>query len=553
MEQQLSQVQAPKPPEEAWYQSAVFYQLIIRTFQDSNGDGIGDFQGLISRLPYIQSLGVTTIWLNPFYPSPLNDDGYDVADYCNIHPDLGTLKDFDEFIKKAHELKLRVIIDLVLNHTSDQHPWFQAARKDPQGPAGQFYVWSDTTDKYNGVQINFIDYETSNWAYDEKAKMYYWHRFYSSQPDLNYENPAVHEAMLNTVRFWLDRGIDGFRCDAVPYLYEEEGTTCENLPKTHQFLKKVRSVCKEYSPDIMLLAESAMHPKELIEYFGNGEDEFNLAFHFPLMKAMFVSMATENKWAITGILKTIPPIPSACQWMLFLRNHDELTISNMDKELQEFLFNVYAPEKNMRFGNGIRRRLSPLAKSQKKLLAFNNLLLTLPGTPILYYGDEIGLGENLKLGDRYPVRTPMQWDSSETAGFSTKKDAKFVSWIPQDNHFSPKQVNVQDQENNPESLLNQLRALIKKRGNYVKIFGSPFYEVIEHNQEGLLAFKRWDHDPQQSLLILQNLTSQSISFTLPYEFGDNVLELVSERTLDEIVTQNQIKLGPFEFAWLKNY
>jgi maltose alpha-D-glucosyltransferase / alpha-amylase len=396
-----------------WYKNAIFYEVYVRAFRDSNRDGHGDLRGLIEKLDYIKEIGVDCLWLLPIYPSPLMDDGYDIADYYNIHPDYGTLDDFKEFLAEAKKRGLRVITDLVLNHTSDQHPWFQAARSDRNSPYRDYYVWSDTDEKYQEARIIFLDTEDSNWSWDEVAGQYYWHRFYSSQPDLNYDNPAVQKEMLEVMKFWLDLGVDGFRADAIPYLFEREGTNCENLPETHAYLKKLRRFLDEHYPDRVLLCEANQWPKDVRPYFGDG-DEFHMGFHFPVMPRLYMALAKEDRSDIVNILEATPPIPDNCQWCTFLRNHDELTLEMVTESERQFMWDFYAPEPRMRLNLGIRRRLAPLMEGdRRKIELLHSILFTLPGSPILYYGDELGMGDQIWLDDRDGVRTPMQWNAEK--------------------------------------------------------------------------------------------------------------------------------------------
>ncbi|HAF90921.1 MAG TPA: maltose alpha-D-glucosyltransferase, partial [Pseudomonas sp.] len=407
-----------------WYKDAVVYQVHLKSFFDSNNDGVGDFAGLIDKLDYIADLGVNTIWLLPFYPSPRRDDGYDIAEYKNVHPDYGSMADARRFITEAHKRGLRVITELVINHTSDQHPWFQRARKAKKGSAARnFYVWSDTDDKYQGTRIIFLDTEKSNWTWDPVAKQYFWHRFYSHQPDLNFDNPQVMKAVLGVMRYWLDLGIDGLRLDAIPYLVERDGTNNENLPETHVVLKQIRAEIDANYPDRMLLAEANQWPEDTQLYFGgeNGGpgDECHMAFHFPLMPRMYMAIAQEDRFPITDILRQTPDIPDNCQWAIFLRNHDELTLEMVTDKERDYLWNYYASDKRARINLGIRRRLAPLLeRDRRRIELLNSLLLSMPGTPVIYYGDEIGMGDNIFLGDRDGVRTPMQWSVDRNGGFS---------------------------------------------------------------------------------------------------------------------------------------
>ena len=414
-------------PDPLWYKDAVIYQLHIKSFFDSNNDGIGDIPGLIAKLDYLTELGINTVWLLPFYPSPRRDDGYDIADYRGVHPEFGTLSDVRRFIRGAHARGIRVVTELVVNHTSDQHPWFQRARRAPPGSvARNFYVWSDTDKAYADTRIIFVDTEKSNWAWDEEAKAYYWHRFYAHQPDLNYDNPHVVRAVLSVMKFWLDMGVDGLRLDAVPYLVEREGTNSENLPETHAIVKKFRNLIDKTYPDRMLLAEANQWPEDVQEYFGKG-DECHMVFHFPLMPRMYMAIAQEDRYPLTDIIRQTPDIPSNCQWAIFLRNHDELTLEMVTDRERDYLWEVYACDKRARLNLGIRRRLSPLLEHDpRRIELMNGLLLTMPGTPIIYYGDEIGMGDNIYLGDRDGVRTPMQWSSDRNGGFSRADPASLV-------------------------------------------------------------------------------------------------------------------------------
>ena len=395
-----------------WYKDAVIYELHVRTFADGNDDGTGDFRGLISKLDYLAELGVTCIWLLPFFPSPLRDDGYDIADYFSVHPSYGTLEDFREFLNAAHERGMQVMIELVINHTSDQHPWFQRARQAPHGSAERdYYVWSETIDKYRGVRIIFTDTETSNWTWDDKAGAYYWHRFFSHQPDLNFDNPAVIEELLRVMHFWFDMGVDAMRLDAIPYLVEREGTSCENVPETHVVIKSVRADVDATYANRMLLAEANQMPNEVRAYFGEG-DECHMAFHFPLMPRLFMALRTENRSPLTDIMERTPAIPENCQWGLFLRNHDELTLEMVTDDERDYMYLAYSADPRMRVNVGIRRRLAPLLENNRRRIELlHSILLSFPGTPFIYYGDEIGMGDNIYLGDRHGVRTPMQWSA----------------------------------------------------------------------------------------------------------------------------------------------
>ena len=452
-----------------WYKDAVFYELHVRAFRDGNDDGIGDFAGLTSQLAYLKELGVDCLWLLPFFKSPLRDDGYDVADYEAIHPDYGTMADFDRFLEAAHGHGLRVISDFVMNHTSDQHPWFQAARRQPDSPFRDYYVWSDT-DQVPDARIIFIDSEASNWTWDPVAKAYYWHRFFHHQPDLNFESPAVRRDLLEMMRFWLDKGFDGFRCDAVPYLFEREGTNCENLPETHEFLREVRRHVDAHYQGRILLAEANQWPPDVRPYFGDG-DEFHMAFHFPLMPRIFLAVRQGDRRPITDIFLHTPEIPPACQWCLFLRNHDELTLEMVSEEERRHLYHGYGSDPRMRLNLGIRRRLAPLLDNdRRKIELLTSLLFTLPGSPILYYGDEIGMGDNIYLGDRNGVRTPMQWTGDRNAGFSRADTARLYLPMIVDPVYGYQAINVEAQLRTPSSLLNWMKRLIAVRKK-TRVFG----------------------------------------------------------------------------------
>ncbi len=487
-----------------WYQEAVFFELNIRACCDSDGDGNGDFRGAITKLDHIQSLGVDCIWVQPMYPSPLKDDGYDVADYCGIHPDFGTLEDFKAFLDAAHARGLRVVTDLVMNHCSEEHPWFQSARSDRNSPYRDYFVWSDTPDKYTGTRISVLDGERAGWTYVEVAGQYFWHRFYASQPDLNYDNPAIHEEMFNIVRFWLDMGIDGFRADAVPYLYEREGTNCENLPETHEFLKKVRHLIDEEYPDRVLIAEANQWPEDLLPYFGDG-DEFHVCFHFPIMPRLFMAMKSGDKTPIIDILARTPAIPPGAQWMTFLRNHDELTLEMVTPEERQWMWEQYAPNPRARLNLGIRRRLAPLLDNDKRRwLALNAMFLSLPGTPIFYYGDEIGMGDNLALEDRYGVRTPMQWSADKNAGFSTADHAYLP--VIDDAVYGYQRLNVAAQEQDADSYLAWTRYLINTRQGQPALRAGVL-EWVETGDEAVLAYRRTESGNR--VLCVFNLTDKA--------------------------------------------
>jgi maltose alpha-D-glucosyltransferase / alpha-amylase len=478
MPRSTKQLRQAKDP--LWYKNAVIYELHVRAFHDHNADGIGDFRGLTAKLDYLEDLGITAIWLLPFYPSPLKDDGYDIADYYSINPIYGTLPDFKGFLRAAHERGLRVITELVVNHTSDQHPWFQKSRRAKPGSVWrEFYVWSDTPTKYKEARIIFKDFEPSNWTWDPVAQSYYWHRFYSHQPDLNFDNPLVHKELVRVLDFWLEMGVDGLRLDAVPYLYEREGTSCENLPETHAFLKKLRQHVDGKYGDRLLLAEANQWPEDAVSYLGSGQgDECHMAFHFPLMPRIFMALRMEDRVPVVDILEQTPPIPETSQWALFLRNHDELTLEMVTDEERDYMYRVYARDVRARINLGIRRRLAPLLGSDRKRIELLNLLLlSLPGTPVIYYGDEIGMGDNTFLGDRNGVRTPMQWSSDKNAGFSRASPQGLYLPIIIDPEYHYETFNVEAQQQNPHSLLWWTRRVLSLRKRW-KAFGLGTLEFL---------------------------------------------------------------------------
>jgi maltose alpha-D-glucosyltransferase/alpha-amylase len=473
-----------------WYKRAVFYEVLVRSFNDSNGDGTGDLAGLRDKLDYIHWLGVDCIWLPPFFRSPLRDGGYDVSDYTDVLPEFGTLGDFVEFVDAAHERGIRVIIDFVMNHTSDQHPWFQSSRTDPEGPYGEFYVWADTDEAYSDARIIFVDTESSNWTFDPVRKQYYWHRFFSHQPDLNFENPRVQEAMVEALKFWLDLGIDGFRLDAVPYLFEEEGTNCENLPRTHEFLKQVRKEVDAQYPDRVLLCEANQWPADVVEYFGSDGDECQMAFHFPVMPRLFMGVRRESRYPISEIMAQTPAIPDNCQWGIFLRNHDELTLEMVTDEERDYMWAEYAKDPRMKANIGIRRRLAPLLENDRNQLElFTALLLSLPGSPVLYYGDEIGMGDNIWLGDRDGVRTPMQWTPDRNAGFSNCNPGQLNLPVIMDPIYGHQVTNVEAQAASTTSLLHWTRRMIEVRKQN-PAFGLGTWEDLGGSNPSVLSFVR---------------------------------------------------------------
>ncbi|HZQ65549.1 MAG TPA: maltose alpha-D-glucosyltransferase [Gaiellaceae bacterium] len=472
-----------------WFKHAVFYEIHIRGFFDGNDDGSGDFKGLTEKLDYLQWLGIDCIWLLPMYPSPLRDGGYDIADFFGIHPDYGTVDDFKAFVEAAHQRGMRVIADLVMNHTSNEHPWFQESRSAKDSPKRDWYVWSDTDDRYREARIIFVDTEASNWSWDPVAGQYYWHRFFSHQPDLNYDNPEVQEAMLNVLRFWLDLGIDGFRLDAVPYLYEREGTNCENLPETHDYLKRVRAEIDARYPDRVLLAEANQWPEDVVHYFGDG-DECHMAFHFPVMPRMFMSLRREEAKPIVEILDRTPPIPDNCQWGLFLRNHDELTLEMVTDEERDYMYEEYAKDPRMKLNVGIRRRLAPLLDAGRdEIELMHAILFSLPGAPVLYYGDEIGMGDNVYLGDRDGVRTPMQWTSDRNGGFSRADFAQLYLPPLMDPVYGFQAVNVEAQLRTPNSMLRWLHRFIALRKEH-PVFGLGTYEPLKPENPRIFAHVR---------------------------------------------------------------
>lgn len=534
------------PTQDTWYKNAIFYELYVRAFADSNADGHGDLQGVISKLDYLQWLGVTCLWLLPMYPSPLRDDGYDIADYYNIHPTYGQMQDFRTLVQEAHRRSMRVIADLVLNHVSDQHPWFQAARADANSPYRDYFVWSDTDQKYKDARIIFLDVEPSNWTYDEAAGQYYWHRFYASQPDLNFDNPRVREEMLNVMKFWLESGIDGFRADAVPYLFEREGTNCENLPETHAYLKEIRRTMDTAYPERILLAEANQWPQDVRAYFGDG-DEFNMAFHFPLMPRIYMALRKEDSAPIRWALDTTPPIPANCQWCTFLRNHDELTLEMVTPEERQWMWHEYAPEPRMKQNLGIRRRLAPLLDNDpRKIRLLNALLFSLPGAPIIYYGDEIGMGDNIWLPDRNGVRTPMQWNSElPNAGFSEASPEALYSPVISTPPYAPPQVNVASQQQDAASLLHFMRRLVQLRKNHPELADAPI-AWVEDAPSAVLAF--WRGEGFAGVFNLSHL-EQRLVILLPY--GIAVLtDLLSGARFQSQEGELHLTLPPHTGYWL---
>ena len=538
-------------PDPLWFKDAVVYELHVKTFQDSDGDGLGDFRGLIDRLDYFTELGVTALWLLPFYPSPLKDDGYDIADYFAVHPSYGTLDDFRTFLALAHERGLRVITELVLNHTSDQNAWFQRARRAAPGtPERDFYVWSDDPHKYADARIIFKDFETSNWTWDPVAKAYFWHRFYSHQPDLNFENPLVHTELLRAIDFWFEMGVDGLRLDAIPYLYEREGTNCENLPETHAFIRKLRAHIDSKFTDRMLLAEANQWPEDSVEYFGTG-DECHMEFHFPLMPRMFMALQMEDRFPIIDILDQTPAIPENCQWAIFLRNHDELTLEMVTDEERDYMYRVYAEDTRARINLGIRRRLAPLmGNNRRKIELINSLLFSLPGTPIIYYGDEIGMGDNFYLGDRNGVRTPMQWSPDRNAGFSKANPQQLYLPTVIDPDYHYESVNVENQQRNVSSLFWWMRRVLHVREK-VRAFARGSLEFLHPDNAKVLAYVRKLGD--ETVLVVANLSRfvQVVELDLATYAGLVPEELFGRSTFPEIKqTLSAFTLGPHGFYWL---
>ncbi len=533
-----------------WYKDAVIYQLHVRSFFDQNNDGIGDFTGLIEKLDYLKELGVSCLWLLPFYPSPLRDDGYDIAHYEDIHPSYGTMKDFRAFLRAAHDRGLQVVTELVINHTSDQHPWFQAARRAPAGSAKRdYYVWSDTKQRYEGARIIFTDSETSNWQWDPVANAYYWHRFFFHQPDLNFDNPHVRNAVLKVMRFWFDQGVDGMRLDAVPYLIEREGTTCENLPETHQFLRDLRSDLDARYEARMLLAEANQWPADVCSFYGEG-DECHMAFNFPLMPRMYMALRQEDSHPIADILRQTPEIPSSCQWALFLRNHDELTLEMVTDEERDYLYQAYASDPQMRINGGIRRRLAPLMENDRQRIELlTGLLFALPGTPVVYYGDEIGMGDNIYLGDRNAVRTPMQWTSDRNGGFSRADPARLFAPMVMDPVYGYQGRNVEAQERSPASLLNWMKRAIALRRRH-RAFGRGTLTLLSPANRKVLAFIRQFED--ETILCVANLsrTPQPAELDLSAFKGRTPLELTGDTEFPRIgEVPYFITLGRYAAYW----
>jgi len=534
-----------------WYKRAVIYEVHIRAFYDSNADGIGDLNGLIEKLPYLQDLGVNCLWLLPMYPSPLRDDGYDIADYYSIHPDYVTLNDFQRLVDEAHKRDIRILTELVVNHTSDAHPWFQEARRDPRSPKRDWYVWSDTDERYKGARIIFTDTERSNWTWDPVAKQYFWHRFFSHQPDLNYDNPEVQEEMFRILKFWMDMGVDGFRCDAVPYLFEREGTNCENLPETHLFLKQLRARLEAEYPGRLLLAEANQWPADVRVYFGEG-DEFHMGFHFPVMPRLFMAIRREERTPIVEILQQTPEIPDSCQWAIFLRNHDELTLEMVTDEERDYMYREYAMDPRMRINVGIRRRLAPLMDNgRRRIELMHALLFTLPGTPVLYYGDELGMGDNIYLGDRNGVRTPMQWTGDRNAGFSRADSARLYAPVIVDPVYGYQSINVEAQTRMKTSLLAWVRDLVTIRAANPVFSTGKFSFLFPENRKVLAYLRSDDH---HTILCLFNLSRnpQPLELELSRWHGYTPVELQGDTPFPVIKdAPYQLSLDRYGFLWFR--
>ena len=534
-----------------WYKDAIIYQLHVRTFCDSNNDGIGDFPGLMQKLDYLQELGINALWLMPFFPSPLRDDGYDISDYMAVHPHYGTLEEFKAFLSAAHSRGIRIIIELVLNHTSDQHPWFLESRSSRENPKRDWYVWSDTDDRYRDARIIFVDSELSNWAWDPVSKSYYWHRFFSHQPDLNYDNPAVFEQMWNVMKFWLEIGVDGFRLDAVPYLVEREGTSCENLPETHAILRELRKRLDASFPGRMLLAEANQWPADVSAYFGNS-DEFHMAFHFPLMPRIFMAVQLEDRKPIVEILERTPQIPDICQWCTFLRNHDELTLEMVTDVERDYMYDTYATDKTMRLNLGIRRRLAPMMDNdRRRIQLLNILLMSLPGTPVVYYGDEIGMGDNIYLGDRNGVRTPMQWNGGWNAGFSGADPERLYSPLISNPVYGYQAINAESQKRSPHSLLSWMKRIIEVRKS-TRVFSRGSIEFLLPSNHRVLAYVRQLGD--EKVLAVNNLSSsaQAVELDLKRHKGTVPVEMSGRNLFPKIgELPYLLTLGPYQSFWFR--
>ena len=534
-----------------WFKTAVFYEVHIRAFHDANGDGIGDITGLTQKLDYLQWLGVDCVWLLPMYPSPLRDGGYDVSNFFDVHPDLGSLGDFRDFVEAAHERGIRVIADFLVNHTSSEHPWFQEARRSADDPKRDWYVWSDDPTRYSDARVIFVDTELSNWTWDESAGAYYWHRFFSHQPDLNFENPEVQEALLGALRFWLDLGIDGFRLDAVPYLYERDGTNCENLPQTHAFLRRLRAEVDAGYQDRVLLAEANQWPSDVVEYFGDG-DECHMAFHFPLMPRLFMSMRREDATPIVEILDQTPSIPANCQWGLFLRNHDELTLEMVTDDERDYMYAEYAADPRMKLNLGIRRRLAPLLDNGiDELQLMTAILFSLPGSPVLYYGDEIGMGDNIHLGDRDGVRTPMQWSGDRNGGFSKADFAELYLPPLMDPVYGFQAINVEAQLRSPNSFLRWLQRFIAVRKAH-PVFGEGTYEALECSNPRVFAHLRTLGEVRVACVHNLAASAQPVELGLHEHTGYEPVELLGGAVFPMISDEPyRLTLGSRGFMWFR--
>ena len=532
-----------------WYKDAIFYEVYVRGFYDSNADGIGDFRGLTEKLDYLQWLGVNCLWLLPMYPSPLRDGGYDISDYYAILPEYGTLDDFRNFLAAAHARGIRVITDLVLNHTSDQHPWFLESRSSPDSPKRNWYVWSDTDQKYAGTRIIFLDTERSNWTWDDQAGAFYWHRFFRHQPDLNFDNPEVQRAILEVVSFWLEMGVDGFRLDAVPYLYEREGTNCENLPETHAFIKQLRAYVDQHYPGRLLLAEANQWPEDVVDYFGEG-DECQMCYHFPIMPRLFMALRRESRRPIVEILERTPAIPETAQWGMFLRNHDELTLEMVTDEERDYLYDEYAKDRRMRLNLGIRRRLAPLLDNSRRAIELlHALLFSLPGSPFLYYGDELGMGDNIYLGDRDGVRTPMQWSLDRNSGFSRADFAQLYFPVIMDPVYGYQSVNVEAQQRHPTSLLHWMRQIMTLRKKH-QVFGRGTISFLKPENRKIMAFTR--SYAGETVLCIYNLarSSQPVQLDLSEYAGSIPMDLQYQVKFPRIeALPYQLALNEYGFYW----
>lgn len=543
------------PVDPEWYRKAVFYEVMVRSFRDTNGDGYGDLRGMIEKLDYLKWLGVDAIWLPPFFASPLRDGGYDIADYTAVNPLYGSMDDFDAFLAGAHERGMRVVIDFVINHTSDQHRWFQESRSNPDGPYGDFYVWSDTDDKFDNVRIIFTDTETSNWAWDDVRQQYYWHRFFSHQPDLNFENPAVHEAVFDIARFWLAKGVDGFRLDAIPFLYVTEGSSGESEPPTHAFIQSLRAMMDREFPGRMLVAEACQQPREVMDYFGSEEaPECNMAFNFPVMPYIFYSLKSGDASGLTAVLEDLPEVPKGAAWGVFLRNHDELTLEMVTDEERQQMFEWYAPEPRMKVNVGIRRRLAPLLDGRRdKLDVANALLLSLPGSPFVYYGDELGMGDNVWLDDRDSSRTPMQWTDSPTAGFSEGDPTSFYLPVVASDEYGPHQVNVAAQEADRDSILWWTKNTLELRKS-LPALGTGSTRILSTEHAAVLAFVREPEGPGVPVVCVFNFSESDVSATLS-AVAPSGSRVVDVRTGDEVceVDDNEslhLELPAMSWHWL---